>query len=270
MRTPEVSVVTPVYNAAPYIGEAIENILNQTFSDFEFIIIDDQSTDGSWDIIQRFGQKDSRIRAFRNEHNLGIAGNRNVGIEKVRGRYVAWQDADDVSIRTRLEKQHRFLKEHPDVGIVGGYLQFFNEQGDGRIRRYAMEDTALRRTIFRYSPVAQPAAMIRIEALREAGPYDLRWPPAEDIDMSFRIGTHYKFANIPEVMVRYRQHGASATFRKLRKIETSTLRIRYQYSKMPVYSPTFVDWIYNVLQFLSIYVVPPRLKITLFNYFRDV
>jgi glycosyltransferase involved in cell wall biosynthesis len=265
----DVSVVIPAFNAAAFVSEAIESILRQTYGDYEVIIVDDCSTDGTWDIIQTFARSDARIRAFRNERNLGIAGNRNKGVGLARGRYLVWQDADDISMPARLEHQRDFMQRHPDVGIVGGFIELFRGAEVLGVRRYPADDAALRRCIFRYSPISQPAAMVRVDALRDAGEYDLRYPTAEDIDMTFRIGERFTLANLQEVVVRYRENDQSATFTRLRKMELNTLEIRRKYSRSPHYRMTLADRLYNMLHFASVWIVPPRLKIQLFNLWRN-
>jgi glycosyltransferase involved in cell wall biosynthesis len=265
-----VSVIIPAYNAEKYLADAIDSILNQTFTQFEIIIIDDCSKDRTNEIIQKYANSDVRIRAFRNKINLGIAGNRNKGVGLAKGKYVVWQDADDISLPWRIEKQLHFMEINPEVGIVGGYLQFFSDDNENTgIRKYSADDLELRRRIFRFSPVAQPAAMIRKSCLIQAGEYDLKLPPAEDLDMSFRIGIRHKFANIQEVVIKYREHPNSATFTRLRKIELSTLFIRKKYSHTNCYKMKFSDRIYNFIQLVSIYVIPSNIKIYLFNLFRN-
>jgi glycosyltransferase involved in cell wall biosynthesis len=259
----------PAFNAEKYIGEAIESILNQSFRDFELIISDDCSTDATWDVIQKYVKKDKRIRAYRNKKNVYIAENRNTLVKLAQGKYIAWQDADDISIPDRIRKQFDFMEAHPSVGIVGGYLQFFDGTTDKSIRKYATDDKSLRKTIFRYSPVAQPTAMIRKECFDKVGLYNPAYPPAEDIDMSFRIGTKYEFANLPFVTLRYREHNSSATFKRLKKIELSTLEIRNKNNGVGGYSMNLFDRIYNVVQWISIYTIPPRVKIALFNLLRN-
>lgn len=229
-KEPLVSVITPAYNAEKYIAKTIESILSQTYKNFEYIIVDDASTDSTWDIIQEYANKDSRIKAFKNENNLYIAGNRNKGLDKASGKYIVWQDADDISLPIRIEIQVKFMENNPQVGICGAFLQSFEGDKDMDIRKYPLDDKTLRKNIFRYSPVAQPAAIIRKKTLDEVGKYDLSTPPAEDIDMSFRIGKNYKFANIPEVLIRYREHPDSATFKKLRTQIKSTLKTRRKYA----------------------------------------
>lgn len=267
---PQVSVIMPAYNVEKYIVEAIESILEQSFKDFEFIIIDDCSTDSTWEIIQRYAKQDDRISAVKNEQNLGIAGNRNKGLSLAHGKYIVWQDSDDISLPQRIEKQYLFMESHSEVGIIGGFLQFFSDDGHSSgIRKYCENDMDLRKKIFRYSPVAQPASMIRKQCLDEIGEYNLKYPPAEDIDMSFRIGMKYKFANLQEIVLKYREHPNSATFTRLKKIELSTMEIRKKYSNGAGYRMTLLDIVYNILQFISIFIIPPRVKIWLFDKIRN-
>lgn len=266
---PKLSVLMPAYNAEKYIAEAIDSILNQTFKDFEFIIIDDCSTDGTWRIIQEYAKRDNRIVVFKNNQNLGIAGNRNKLISLARGKYIVWQDADDASMLYRIEHQYKFMEENLEVGILGGWLQFFNEKGSQSIRKYAPDDKNLRKNIFRYSPVAQPGAIIRSKCFDELGQYNLKYPAAEDIDMSFRIGSKYKFANLQEIVIKYRENKGSATFTKLKKIELDTINIRKKYSKGRGYNMTVFDKIYNSIQYCSVFMIPPKLKIWSFNLLRN-
>ena len=259
----------PAYNAERYIEEAISSILNQSFSDFELIIIDDCSTDATWKLIENHKKKDTRIRTFLNKENLGIAGNRNKGVSLVTGKYLLWQDADDVSLPERMQMQFKYLERNADVAIVGGYLELFNTHGTIGIRSYPLEDAEMRKCIFRYSPIAQPAAMLRVESLRMTGTYNLEYPPAEDLDMTFRLGQNYKLGNIGETLIRYRVSDNSATFTSLRKMEISTLKIRRKYWSSSAYEKTLRDLIYNLFHLISIWIVPAKFKIRLFNKFRN-
>lgn len=269
LNNPKISVLMPAYNAEKYIKEAIKSILNQTFKDFEFIIVDDCSKDKTWQIIQNYAKKDKRILVLRNDRNLGIAGSRNKLVSLVKGKYIVWQDADDISMPCRIEHQYKFMEENPEVGICGGFLLFFNKNENKSIRKYAPDDKSLRKNIFRYSPVAQPAAIIRKKCFDEFGKYNLKYPPAEDLDMSFRIGTKYRFANLQEIVVRYRESNDSSTFTKLKKIELDTIEIREKYSKGYGYNMDAFDRIYNLIQYFSTFIIPARLKIYLFNLMRN-
>ena len=259
----------PGHNAEKYLTEAIESILNQTYKNFEFIIIDDASSDDTWNIILKYAKKDKRIKIYKNIKNLYIAKTRNKLIKFAKGKYIAWQDADDISIKNRIQKQFEFMEKNPKVGIVGGYLEFFSERGVKSVRKYAETDQDLRKNIFKFSPVAQPTAMIRKKCFDELGLYNPEYPPAEDIDMSFRIGSKYLFANIPQVTLKYRDHQKSATYKKLKKIELTTIDIRRKYNNKFCYHMNFFDILYNVLQFISIFFIPSQFKIFIFNLFRN-
>lgn len=125
-KMPQVSVIMPSYNKEKYIGEAIESIIRQTFSDWELIIIDDCSTDHSVEVIRSY--QDDRIRFYENSFNIGIAENRNQGIALATGKYIALLDADDISLPERLEKEIVFLDEHPEIDVVfGGFKEIDGE-----------------------------------------------------------------------------------------------------------------------------------------------
>lgn len=269
MTHPKISVLMPAYNAEKYIWEAIESILNQTFTDFEFIIVDDCSTDRTWEIIQEYAKKDGRIVILRNEENLWIAGARNKLLSLAKDQYIVWQDADDISMDYRLEKQYEYMEKHPEVWICWGGLQFFDEKGDKTKRLYRETDTEIRKTIFRYSPVSQPAAILRKDAIDKVWGFDEWLDVAEDLNLSFKIGRYYQFANLPEIILRYRENGTSATFQKLRAMELATIKIRWKNYKNGYYAASFIDKVYNFSQLCSIHLIPPKWKIALFNFIRN-
>lgn len=269
-ESPKISVVMPVYNAEPYLKDAIESILNQTFTDFEFIVVDDASTDNSYKIIEEYSKKDKRIIVFRNEKNLGIAETRTKGTKYAKGKYIAVFDADDISILTRLEKQYNYLEKHTDCGVVGGFIEsFYSDTGKILgVRKYYEDDANLRRRLFLYCPVSQGVCMIRREVFETLGYYNPKYPVAEDLDLWFRIGTKYKFANIQEILLKYRIHKNSTTISKIQRIETMTLEIRKKYSRGYGYSMTLFDIIYNLVIRIT-YFVPYNIKIWIFNFIRD-
>lgn len=265
---PQISVIMPAYNAAKFISKSIESILSQTYKDFELIILNDASTDNTLEIIEKYAKDDPRIRVIKNKENLYIAANRNKGIKNATGKYIVWQDADDIAYPTRLEELYKFMEQNPKVGICGTYLEVFDETGQTHIREYLTSDKELRARIFRYSPVSQPAAIIRSECFKKVGDYNLDMPPAEDIEMSFRIGEHYEFANLPKALIKYRVHNNSATFKKLPTMEKNTLITRDKYKKHPAYDYSFTDRLYNFLQRLSFNLMPSKFRVHLFNFLR--
>lgn len=268
MPNPPITVVVPTYNGAPYLRQALESVIGQTFKDFEVIVIDDASTDGSFEIAKEYAANDSRFKLIQNEKNLGFAGNRNKAISLASGRYIAWQDQDDISLPDRLELQFSLLESDARLAMVGGAMMVFDETGELGIRRYPVNDDEIRRMIFRFSPIALPACMMRTSALLEVGGYSERWSPAGDLDMTFKIGLTHKLANIPQVAIRYRTHNNSATKHHLKRIEKDSVRLRFNYAKSRSYRMTSMDFIYNVVHYLSIWLVPPALKIWVFNKIR--
>lgn len=266
--TPKVSVLMPAYNGELYLKESIESILNQSFADFEFIIIDDGSTDSSWGIIQEYAKKDTRIVAVKNEKNLWISGIRNKLLSHAKSKYIVWQDADDISLSYRIEKQYEYMEAHPEAWICGWWLQFFDISWDTSRRLYKETDEEVRKTIFRYSPVSQGASMYRTKAIKNVWGYDESLLTAEDLDLSFRIGTEYQFWNIQEIVLKYRQHN-SDTFKNLKKMELTTLKIRWENHRKWNYKMTFWDKLYNRAQLISVYIIPTKWKIRLFNFIRN-
>ncbi|MFC1700334.1 glycosyltransferase family 2 protein [Patescibacteria group bacterium] len=268
-KKPLVSVIMPAYNTKKYIAEAIESILNQTYKNIEFIILDDCSTDKTWEIIRSYVKKDSRIVAVRNSKNLNIALCRNKGISLSKGKYIIWADSDDISLPSRIEKQVAFMEKNPKVGICGTYLQSFSVRGELELRKYSLNDSDIRKDIFKYSPVAQPTAIVRRECFKKVGLFDIRFPPAEDLEFSFRLGEHYALANIPEALVKYRVHANSATCSRLKEQINHTLEIRKIYSKSPVYNMFFTDKIAYILTWLAQFL-PVRVTLRIFVFLRNI
>ncbi len=206
--TPELTVLMPVYNGERYLKEAIESILGQTFSDFEFLIIDDGSRDGTSALVRAYG--DERIRLVENGRNLGLIRTLNVGLQLARGRYVARMDADDVSLPQRLELQLRYLQKNPHVSVVGTHYRMIDENGLVlSTRKPESRDflISFRMYVEAYNPACHPAVMFRTEEIRAQGGYDAGFPNAEDAALWFRLNSlGMRFATIPRILVLYRTH----------------------------------------------------------------
>lgn len=265
---PLVSVIIPAYNASRFIGETIESILNQTYENIEIVIIDDNSTDDTFKIAKEYKNKNPRISVYRNKNNLGIGANRSKGIKLSKGEYICWQDSDDIAFKDRVASQVEYLQAHKDVGVVGGFLEFMTEDGKTlKTRKYHELDEVLRKNIFRYNPVAQPAAMFRSEVYAKVGGYDASYSVSEDLEMLFRVGIHYKFANVQKKVIRYRQLNSSLTRSNLKKMEKATLRLRKHYARNQAYQFSPVDSVYNFAQRISM-VMPAQVRFALFQLIR--
>lgn len=266
---PKISVVMPAYNAEKYIGEAIESILHQTFSDFECIIIDDGSTDRTWETIQEYTQKDERIVGVKNGKNIQISATLNKGVGMAKWEYIARMDADDISMPERFAKQVAFLDANPDVGIVWWSMQLFNEKGVIWTRQYYLTDLEIRKHLFFFSPFCHPSIMMRAELVRMVWWYGLDMVYAEDYDLYFKLGTKTQFANLSETVLQYRVSGAWITVSRLREMEKKTMLVRKKAVEEYWYSMRLVDKAYLFLQKLSAFLVRGNARIYLFQLLRD-
>jgi len=268
--SPAVSVLMPAYNAQKYIGEAIESILNQTYKDFELIIIDDNSSDTTWKTILRYQKKDLRIHAYRNEKNLKLSNTLNKGIALAKGKYIARMDADDWSYPDRLQKQVSFMEKHPKVGIVGGAMEIMKADGSVVAKReYNLTDAEIRKYLFIYSPYSHPLVMLRKNILLKTDLYNTIYNPAEDYDLYFQIGMYSQFANLPDTLLRYRVIENSMTTGNTKQMELKTIEIRYKYAKTPYYKMTLPDILYTMLHYCSLYLIPTNMRLQLFNALRN-
>ncbi|WP_373032456.1 glycosyltransferase family 2 protein [Sulfurovum sp.] len=203
-----VSVVMPVYNGEKYIAEAIESILDQSFKDFELLIINDASTDNTVSIIKKYN--DTRIRLIHNDENLGLARVRNIGIENAEGKYIAWLDADDISVNTRLEKQVLLLEKNPDVGLCGTWVKTIGAVE--HVWQYPTISKTIKSVMLFDNTFATSSVMLRKEILYSHNiRFNVDYPPAEDYDLWENISLHTEVVNIPKVLTLYRLHPAQTT-----------------------------------------------------------
>jgi glycosyltransferase involved in cell wall biosynthesis len=210
-KHPAVSVILPVYNGEKFLRPAIESILNQTFGDFELILINDGSSDGTEKIIQEFS--DSRIVYLNNGENLGLSRSYNRAINIARGAYIARMDADDISEPKRFERQVSFLKRHPHVDIVGSSVTFIDEKGNKRGMRLRQEDHTLIKFSSLFSTPLMHPAIIGKASLFKSHHYNENLHNSEDYELWSRLlfETDTHFANIREPLLQYRTFPNSFT-----------------------------------------------------------
>ena len=206
-NSPRVTVLMPAYNAAAFLPAAVESILQQSFTDFEFLIIDDGSTDESVAVIETF--RDKRIRLVRNDINLGLTASLNRGLELARGAYVARMDADDISLPDRLQRQVAFMDANAEVAVCGSWLEAF----DGRLKILwspPLADEEIKANLFFESVIYHPTVMMRQPAFSDLPiRYDGDYPHAEDYELWCRLSRFRRFANIGAVLLQYRLHEQS-------------------------------------------------------------
>ena len=224
---PLISVVMPVHNGRRYVADAVRSILAQTFRDFELIVIDDGSTDGSDEIVRDLASADARIRLVRQE-NKGVTCSLNVGVAQARGTLIARMDADDLSWPERFEKQVRFLDSRPDHVLVGSRCRLIDPDGapicekkDVPLSHEQIDQQLLE---MRW-PIVHPAVMIRGSALKQIGGYDERYRTNQDHDLFLRLAEIGCLANLPDILLDYRQRFDSLVFKALASRNTVPLEI---------------------------------------------
>lgn len=205
---PKISVIMPAYNAEKYIGEAIESILNQTYTDFEFIIIDDGSSDGTVLVVKSYDDK--RIRFYQNEQNMGVAATLNRGLDLATGEYIARMDSDDISLPERFEKQIAFMDSHSEVAVIGTGVELFSAQIGTRVFSSSYE--ALKVDLLFGNCLAHPTVMMRKCYFgKEKLHYDPSFGKMEDFDLWERTAQFYPIMSLTEILLKYRIHPNQVT-----------------------------------------------------------
>ena len=224
-KTPSISVIMPVFNSENTVHAAIESILNQTFREFEFIMIDDGSTDDSYAIMQQYQQIDNRVRVIQ-QQNQGITVALNAAINHAQGEYIARMDADDIAYPQRLEAQHQLMSQYLSIGICGTQIEIFGAKtGIGHV---PTDPTIAKFTLLFRTPVYHPTVMIRRSLLEK---HQLRYDPentyiaAEDYDLWLRASKYTEIANHPDTLLRYRISDTQITHRLSDAQKASTYHI---------------------------------------------
>lgn len=237
---PKISVLFPTYNTKEeYLREAIESVLNQTFSDFEFIVLDDCSPDPNVEKVVK-SYTDPRLRFYRNERNLGISATRNKLIDLASGEYLAVMDHDDVSLPERFEKEAAYLDAHPDVGLVSCQAERFP---CGGLMKNPENDKEIKLAMMSGCPIIHSACMIRKSVLTDnAIRYEEEFSPSEDYALYVRLMKITKVHNLPEVLFRYRSHTTNTSILQADKMRRATLAVRaLMQAEMPVLYNEFMQ-----------------------------
>jgi len=206
MTIPRISVAMSVYNNAPYLGHAVESILAQTMADFEFLIVDDGSTDGSGDIIDRLAAGDSRIKAIH-QANAGLIASLNRMIDMARAPIIARMDGDDIALPERFARQLAYMDVNPDIGVLGTGCTCIDEEGRPSSHKFDNVTTPddVLADLRNGPPLCHPSVMMRRDAVRAVGGYHRAYQHCEDYDLWLRLSEHVRMANLPERLLLYRQ-----------------------------------------------------------------
>ena len=212
-----ISIVMSVFNGQAFLSEAIESILGQTFRDFEFVVIDDGSTDKTSEIISAYASRDARMRIVCHK-NKGRAESLNIGIGLAKGKYIARMDADDVATPHRLQDQDDFMQHHPEVGLLGGAVELINTRGQVfKTVRPPLQDSEIRSAMLHCNPIFHPSVIMRKEVVLAAGGYRKALLDADDYDLFLRIGEQSRFANLGKTVLQYRIHANQVSVQNMRR-----------------------------------------------------
>lgn len=230
MPSPKVSVVMTAFNSSAYLPEAVESILNQTLSDFEFIIIDDCSTDNTWEILSNYAASDTRLILVRNEENLGTAKSSNKGLCLAKGEYIARFDSDDIALPTRLQEQVKYMESNSSVALITTPVEYINIKGESIGYYFPPTEPILLswKHIF-CSPLRHPTALWRRQLVESSvGQYDSEFRYTLDYDFFVRVSEVLKIETLPLLLLRMRQNPKSITFSKGSVQDEFAARVSYR------------------------------------------
>ncbi len=255
---PKVSIIMGVYNGGEFLRESVRSVLGQTFKDFELIIVNDASSDGSAEIIKELQNTDDRIKLLNNSTNLGLTKTLNIGIQASRGEYLARLDSGDLCSTDRLEKQVRFLEANRGVGLLGSFMHIINTHGEIiKEVTYPTEDQEIKRDLIKYNPFVHSSIMFRKSVGEKAGFYDEDFRYAQDYFFYFKLFPFTKFANLPLYLVKYRHMPNSITSTKNKKQMYFANKARAWAIGQGFYGK--INYVY-VLKYFLISLIPTKVK----------
>jgi len=226
MKRPKITVLMSVYNGEEYLKETIESILNQTFADFEFLILNDGSFDKTAKILKKYKKKDKRIKVITNKKNLGLTRSLNKGLKLVKGKYIARMDADDISNKNRLKTQYDLLERNPGVGLVSNWAQLIDEKGE-KLRAWKTN----------YSPegiyyilnfrncLTHPTVMFRKNIVLKIGGYNEGIVRAQDYELWYRLSKKTKIYQIQKILLYLRRTKKGISYRFVQDQEKSVFNL---------------------------------------------
>lgn len=254
-----------VFNGEKYLDESIESILNQTYKNFEFIIVDDASFDKTSEILRYWLNKDHRVKVITNDNNIGLTKSLNKAIKIAQGKHIARQDGDDISLPERLEKQIEFLGTHPEVKILGTFGYIIDKKGDilgEEILPVSWQKVKI--DLIKRNPFMHSSAMIERDIIDRVGGYNEKFKTTQDYELWFRILKIAKGENLPLFLIKKRYHYDMISLKKDRDQIISTIFLQKQAIKMGEYSK--FCYVYVLRHYFSL-KCPDFLKVVLKKYF---
>ena len=250
---PKISVLMPAYNAEKYLNESINSILNQTFTDFEFLILDDASSDNSWEVIEKYANQDKRIKVFKNKKNIKEAECRNSLMKKSTANFIVWMDADDFSFPNRLKLQYNFLKKHTEIDILGGQSTVHLSSLDDKpilYRTHPLTNWKLKSQLLVVPPLNNCSVMMRMKKIRKYNiSYDPHYKFAPDYKFWVDCLPYCKFATLDKTIVQYRLHEQQVSKNQINQKIHHSLIIQSHLKKFNIYLKQ--DFLINFVNILK-------------------
>jgi len=265
-----ISVLLPVFNGEKYLSEAIGSILSQTTTDFELICINDGSVDGSDKILANFAKRDKRIKVITNKRNLGMTASLNRALRFAKGKYIARMDADDISLPNRFEKQIKLLESNSKLVAVGGQELIIDAHGEVIAeKKFPTNPEQCYQTLANVMPIQPPLLMVRGNAFRKYR-YDTKLCPNDDINIYFKLLNEGSFANVDEVIFKYRQINNSLTHKRAKKVYFMALKNRINGVFKFGYRPSFGRITLAFLETALVALLPAQLLVKTFEWIRYI
>lgn len=274
IKLPLVSVIMPVYNARDFLVPALESILKQTYKNFEFLIVDDASSDNSWETITNYKKKYPSIKIYKLNKNTNEAGNGalNKVLKFCKGKYIARMDADDIAHPQRLAKQVDFLEKNKEVIILGTQGVVIDKNGKivGK-KEFPVSHNLIYKAYGTVNPLLHPSCMFRRSLLPNKNRiYEEKFGVNDDYYTFFRLLNYGKFANLPDFLLKYRIHGHNFSLQKPKERFFTSLKIRYQAIKRFNYKISLKSLLTTFLQCLIIVPLPEKFIVPLYMYIRGM
>lgn len=268
---PLVSVLMTAYNAEKYIAKAVESVLGQTYKNIDFVIVDDASTDNTYKIAKSY-TKDKRVRVFKMQKNSGPSHASNFGLTKTKGVLVARMDADDISLPNRLEKQVKYMVNHPDTVLLGGQCDLIDSQDKvvGK-KKFPTKHAEIYKSLFALNPVQHPTCMINTALLpKDFIYYHNGSVLAHDLELVFELAQYGKLANLGTKVLLYRQYPTSLSLRNPKETFIQTLQVRLKSLKKYKYTPSLKGVMVNVFQMIVVFALPNKYIYPVYSFVRGM
>ena len=254
-----------VYNGQPYVKEAVKSILNQSYKNFEFIIVNDASTDGTLKYLKSL--KDKRIKIINNPKNLGLAASLNKAIRQSKGVYIARMDADDICLPNRLASQLGYLEHNPDVSLCGCWVDLINNNGKviGE-KKYPIGDRQIKKALKWYQPIVHPTFFAKSEFYKQLNGYNENFDYAEDYELLARSIKKYKLANIPEKLLLWRLADDRRSRKSMKKVDVADFKVKLEILKSGYFGKSYP--LYIATKFITTFLLPTSLKLFIAKKFK--